>query len=290
MEATDNHMGRTEEEKARAFRRAEGQLHYMPLPIVMHDHRPHNFLADLSQRVDSVEDVCIVCNQVGKHRIHDTAGFTKMASEGHAFEYIKVRWDDMDSVVCFKCTMPPFATVHAIASSPHVFTPAGTNSFCQCGQPRLDTVHSAMNITGNIESKEPSPHVYVSPNGGDTLGCKECRYSKRALHHIQVTEKPKADETIAEEAQRIVYGDREKAYDDPNQNFRRLSFMWQGVLDKKLAPGATITARDVALMMVCLKISRETFMPNRENRVDGIGYWLCEDRIVKAEEANDDLG
>lgn len=95
-------------------------------------------------------------------------------------------------------------------------------------------------------------------------------------------------ETIAEEAQRIVYGDREKAYDDPNQNFRRLAHMWNGVLDKKLAPGASISLNDVALMMVCLKISRESFRPNRENRVDGIGYFLCLDRIVEAKEESEE--
>lgn len=90
------------------------------------------------------------------------------------------------------------------------------------------------------------------------------------------------DETIDEEARRIVYGDREQTYDDPNRNFRKLAHMWQGVLDTKLAPEQIITANDVALMLVCLKISRESFQPNRENRVDGIGYLLCLDRIVEA--------
>lgn len=96
----------------------------------------------------------------------------------------------------------------------------------------------------------------------------------------------KKTETVAEEASRIVYGDREKTYDDPNRNFRKLAHMFQGVLDGKLKEGATITPNDVALMLICLKISRESFKPSRENRVDGIGYWLCLDRIVEADNAN----
>jgi hypothetical protein len=65
--------------------------------------------------------------------------------------------------------------------------------------------------------------------------------------------------------------------------------MWTGTVLEKLRPGQVITARDVALMLVQLKISRESFRPNRENRVDGIGYWLCEDRIINEEaEAEED--
>jgi hypothetical protein len=95
----------------------------------------------------------------------------------------------------------------------------------------------------------------------------------------------RVSETIADEAMRIVFGDREQAYDDPNQNFRRVARMWTGTLDKKLAPGCEITPRDVALMFIQLKISRESFKPQRDNRVDIIGYALCLDRVVQAEDS-----
>lgn len=94
-------------------------------------------------------------------------------------------------------------------------------------------------------------------------------------------------ETIAEEAARIVYGDREQAYDDPSRNFKKLAHMWTGTLLELLKPGAAITPQLVALCLIQLKISRESFKPSRENRVDGVGYWLCEDRVVAEEGKND---
>lgn len=153
-------------------------------------------------------------------------------------------------------------------------------------------------------TQEEAPHQYVSdePSNQTRLAlCTLCKKPYNSMVHVafntqnlaksfasKLKLEPKLpQETIAEEASRIVYGDREKAYDDPNQNFRRLAFMIQGVLDKKLLPGVTITPNDAALILVCLKIAREAFKPSRENRVDGIGYWLCLDRIVGAEEKND---
>jgi len=97
---------------------------------------------------------------------------------------------------------------------------------------------------------------------------------------------PTQYERISEEAVRIVYGDREKAYDSPNRNFNKLAHMWTGTILEKLKPGETITPNDVALMLICLKISRESFRPSRDNRVDGVGYWECLDRIVQEQERN----
>lgn len=105
------------------------------------------------------------------------------------------------------------------------------------------------------------------------------------FHHDNKHKTATQSETIAEEASRIVYGDREQAYDDPNLNFNKLAHMWTGHLLKKLQPGQTITASDVAIMQVMLKISREGFRPKRDNRVDMIGYTLCLDRIEEAKDA-----
>jgi hypothetical protein len=142
---------------------------------------------------------------------------------------------------------------------------------------------------------------------GDTiLGCAACRYSFDAPHHVSYTQhgqeaveaykkrlaeqaakQPARDETIAEEAARIVYGDREKAYDDPNVNFEKIALMWNGLLLRKLKPHVRITPQDVALAFVLLKVSRESHRPQRDNRVDMIGYVLCGDRIVEAQDKLD---
>lgn len=104
------------------------------------------------------------------------------------------------------------------------------------------------------------------------------------MNNVTFPEPEPEPETIDQEAHRIVYNDREQVYDDPNMNFNKLAHMWTGHLLKKLKPGETITPRDVALMQVLLKVSREGFRPQRDNRVDIIGYTLCEDRIVQAED------
>ena len=87
-------------------------------------------------------------------------------------------------------------------------------------------------------------------------------------------------QSIDEEARTIVFGDREQVYDDPNVNFEKIALMWTGTLLRKLKPDVSITPQDVALMFIQLKISRESFRPKRDNRVDIIGYALCLQRII----------
>ena len=85
--------------------------------------------------------------------------------------------------------------------------------------------------------------------------------------------------SILEEAQGLVYGDRQGDYGHPRQDFTRTALLWTGVLMHKLAEGEHITPEDVALCMVQVKISREVNKPKRDNRVDGAGYLLCLDRL-----------
>lgn len=82
-------------------------------------------------------------------------------------------------------------------------------------------------------------------------------------------------ETVLEEAQRIVYGDREESYGHPFDDFTRTGKMWAAIL------GVDVTPEQVALCMVALKISRECHRPGRDNRVDGPGYFATLDRVVE---------
>jgi hypothetical protein len=125
-----------------------------------------------------------------------------------------------------------------------------------------------------------------------TRGCERCGQLRIHVNHKGIdydAPKPteperRASETIADEAMRIVYGDREQAYDDPNVNFEKIALMWQGLWLRKLKPDARITPEEVALASVLLKVSRESHKPQRDNRVDIIGYILCGDRIVQKRE------
>lgn len=80
-------------------------------------------------------------------------------------------------------------------------------------------------------------------------------------------------ETILEEAQRLVHGDRGSAYGHPYDDFSRTAQIWSAIL------GIPVSAEQVSLCMVGLKISREVNEPKRDNRVDGAGYFETLDMV-----------
>lgn len=83
-----------------------------------------------------------------------------------------------------------------------------------------------------------------------------------------------APETIEAEARRIISGVRDGMYGPPESNFQRIGLAWGSILE-----GEAIPAEKVALMMAALKLVREAYKPQRDNRVDAIGYVLCLDNI-----------
>lgn len=93
----------------------------------------------------------------------------------------------------------------------------------------------------------------------------------------------KGKETVLQEAQRLVYGDRQKAYSHPARDYARTAKIWTGILLEKLRPGVEISPREAVLMMVGMKISREVYQHRRDNCTDGAGYFGCADRIETGE-------
>lgn len=85
------------------------------------------------------------------------------------------------------------------------------------------------------------------------------------------------EETVLEEANRIIYGDREKTYGNPSKNFEATAELWNGYLRAKTTEDryAGINALDVAHMMILLKMARELHMHKRDNIVDMAGYAGC---------------
>lgn len=73
-------------------------------------------------------------------------------------------------------------------------------------------------------------------------------------------------ETIFEEAQRLITGDRNQAYDHPANNFTRIAKGWEVIL------GTPVTPEQVGLCMVWVKIAREVHQSKRDNLVDAVGY------------------
>lgn len=81
--------------------------------------------------------------------------------------------------------------------------------------------------------------------------------------------------TVLEEAQGIVYGDRERDYGHPFHDFSRTAKMWEAIL------GTEVTPEQVGLCMVAVKISRELNRHKRDNIVDIAGYAATIDRIAE---------
>lgn len=79
-------------------------------------------------------------------------------------------------------------------------------------------------------------------------------------------------ETILQEAQRLVHGDRQAAYGHPYDDYARTARMWEAILG---LPAYRISPRVACLMMAAVKISREVNAPKRDNLTDLAGYAAC---------------
>lgn len=73
-------------------------------------------------------------------------------------------------------------------------------------------------------------------------------------------------ETILQEAQRLVHGDRQQDYGHPIDDFTRTAALWSAIL------GHAVTAEQVGLCMCAVKLSRQCNRPKRDNMTDLAGY------------------
>jgi hypothetical protein len=88
-----------------------------------------------------------------------------------------------------------------------------------------------------------------------------------------------SDESILEEAQRLVHGPRQHDYSHPFEDYTRTGRLWGAILGIP-----DIDPRICCLMMAAVKISREVHRPKRDNRVDGAGYFECADLVAQRQE------
>ena len=86
-----------------------------------------------------------------------------------------------------------------------------------------------------------------------------------------------SEKTILKEAEELVYGDRNKDYGTVTDNFTTIAKLWSVVLNQN------VTAEQVALCMVQVKVARQLFKPKRDNLVDGAGYFATIEKLEKGE-------
>ena len=78
---------------------------------------------------------------------------------------------------------------------------------------------------------------------------------------------------ILDEASKLIHGDRNASYGSPTQNFENTAALLNVQLGHKLKE--PLTATDVALVMIQLKMARIIASPKRDNWADIIGYAAC---------------
>jgi len=78
---------------------------------------------------------------------------------------------------------------------------------------------------------------------------------------------------ILDEASKLVHGDRNASYGSPTQNFENTAALLNVQLGHKLKE--SLTATDIALVMIQLKMARIIASPKRDNWADIIGYAAC---------------
>ncbi|MEV4127133.1 DUF6378 domain-containing protein [Nocardia sp. NPDC049707] len=77
---------------------------------------------------------------------------------------------------------------------------------------------------------------------------------------------------VLREAETLVCGDREEQYGHPGENLQRIADYWNRYLTDALGPHDPLAPRDVALMMVLVKVAREAAGHKQDSCVDIAGY------------------
>lgn len=91
-------------------------------------------------------------------------------------------------------------------------------------------------------------------------------FARDSLAWLLAKPRVKQTESILEEAQRLVHGDRGEAYGHPLDDFSKTAKIWEAVL------GCEVSPEQVALCMIGVKMSRQVNKPKRDNVVDMAGY------------------
>lgn len=97
-----------------------------------------------------------------------------------------------------------------------------------------------------------------------------------------------SNESVLQEAQRLVHGDRGADYGHPIIDYKATGRMWGAILERALGvPVPDIDPRICCLMMAAVKLSREAGKHKRDNLTDCAGYSECAQMIADRQAAGD---
>lgn len=80
-------------------------------------------------------------------------------------------------------------------------------------------------------------------------------------------------QSVLQEAEQLINGPRRDAYGPAEESFQRIASVWASILK------TPVTAHQVALCMIGLKLCREGNKPARDNLVDIAGYCALAEKI-----------
>lgn len=87
---------------------------------------------------------------------------------------------------------------------------------------------------------------------------------------------------LLNEAEQVIYGDREVTYGDPGKNLRAIADYWTVHLRHKYNFNGVITTDDVCQMMISVKQARLLNAPtHHDSMVDTAGYIALMERVQK---------
>ncbi|WP_159585900.1 DUF6378 domain-containing protein [Chelativorans xinjiangense] len=87
---------------------------------------------------------------------------------------------------------------------------------------------------------------------------------------------------IASRAAELVGGDRDRQHGAKRDNFDRIATMWNAWLHTRKEPGADLSAHDVGIMMVLMKVARtQSGDLNLDDYVDMAGYASCAGEVAQ---------
>lgn len=83
-----------------------------------------------------------------------------------------------------------------------------------------------------------------------------------------------SEESVCQEAHRIVSGERDQSYGTALSNFTRIAKLWSVVLKVEVTP------EQVGLCMALVKFAREVNKHKKDNLVDAAGYLQCVQTLI----------